>query len=171
MPRILACGREWVRCMEAVIKVRGLPEIVAQPLSVCQICVSSAPPRCREDDAWRCEPRAIILLVEIPLDVTLRDADGCLHCGQSEVLVRVRVPLPFPREECWRNQWVAQAAVRMLGCATQQCQQVFCVRLEANVEVFMVRSEPVCRRECKPRCPFPLPLFPPPPRMAGRCDC
>jgi len=157
--------------MEAVIKVRGLPEIVAQPLSVCQICVSSAPPRCREDDAWRCEPRAIILLVEIPLDVTLRDADGCLHCGQSEVLVRVRVPLPFPREECWRNQWVAQAAVRMLGCATQQCQQVFCVRLEANVEVFMVRSEPVCRRECKPRCPFPLPLFPPPPRMAGRCDC
>ena len=171
LPRILASGREWVRCMEATIRVRGLPEMVAQPLSVCQICAGSAPPRCWEDESWSPEPRAVILLVEIPLDVTLRDAEGCLHRGQSEVLVRVRVPLPFPREQCWRNQWVIQASVRMLGCPTQACEDTFCARLEANVEAFMVRSEAVCRRECQPQCVFPTPLFPPPPQMGAGCCC
>ncbi|MCL2812932.1 MAG: hypothetical protein FWD25_13730 [Clostridia bacterium] len=172
MPKILASGREWVRCMEATLQVRCLPERVAQPLSICQICVSSCPPRCWEDDTWRPEPRAVILMVEVPLDVILRDAEGCMHRGQSEVLVRVRVPLPFPRDQCWRNQWVTQAAVRMLGCATQACERTFCVRLEAHVEAFMVRSEPVvCRRECKPQCQFPLPLFPPPPQIGAGCGC
>jgi len=155
--------------MEACIQVRGLPETIAQPLSICQICASGCQPRWREDDTWRSEPRAIILLVEIPLEVTVRDADGCLHCGQSEVRVRVRVPLPCPRDQCWQNQWVIQAAVRMLGCATQACSQTFNMRLEANVEAFMVRSEPVCRRECAPQCTFPMPLFPQPPRIGGCC--
>jgi len=165
--------------MEAAIEVRGLPETVAQPLSICQICAGTSPPRSREDDTWRCEPGAVILLVEIPLEVTLRDGCGCLHCGQSEVRVRVRVPLPCPKEQCWQNQWAVQAAVRMLGCAAQTCERGFCVRLEVNAEAYMVRSEPVCRRECKPQCPFPLPLFPPPsfsppsfssPRLAACCD-
>ena len=171
LPRILASGREWVRCMEATIFVRGLPECVAQPLSICQICVGSGPPRCWEDDTWPSERRAVILMVEVPLDITLRDAAGCFHRGQSEILVRVRVQLPFSKDQCWRNQWVAQAAVRMLGCATQQCERVFCVRLEVNVEVFLVRSEAVCRRECQPQCQFPLPLFPPPPQCGGSCGC
>jgi len=156
--------------MDASIEVRGLPEAIAQPVSICQICASDCPPHWREDDTCRSGPRAVILLVEIPLDVTLRDAAGCLHRGQSEVFMRVRVPLPCPREQCWRNQWVIQASVRMIGCATQNCERMFCVRLEANVEAFMVRSEAVCRQECKPQCAFPLPLFPPPPQMACCCD-
>lgn len=171
LPRILACGREWVRCMDATIQVRGLPEALAQPLTICQICVANVPPRWQEDDACRNEPRAVILLVEIPLEVTLRDADGSFHQGRSEVFVRVRVPLSCPRDQCWQNRWEVLPSVRMLGCAAQECEQMFCVRLEANVEAYMVRSEPVCRRECPPQCPPPLPLYPQLPRIKGGCDC
>lgn len=155
--------------MDATIQVRGLPDVLPQPLTLCQVCVAAVSPRWQEDEGCRCEARAVILLVEIPLEVTLRDGAGCLHRGASEVFLRVRVPLSCPKDQCWRNQWVIVPAVRMLSAATQTCEQMFCVRLEANVEAYMVHPEPVCRRDCTPSCPPPIPLYPQPMRMPGNC--
>lgn len=168
LPKILCSAREWVRCTEMNIRIHGLPELLAQPVQICEICVSNEPPRWEEDALCNHDRRALVLVVEIPLSVTLRDAEGCLHRGTSEIFVRVRVPMGAHRDECCCSQWVILPAVRMVGCATQSCEDIFCVRLEANVEAYLVRPEAVCRTEPRPICPT-LPLYPQP--IMPDCCC
>ncbi len=149
--------------------MEGLPPRLPEPLTVCQICAANQPPCWQEDEMCRNEPRAIILLVQIPLEVVVRDGVGCLHRGRSEILMRVRVALCCPRGECWQNQWVLLPSVRMNGCADYCGDATFCVKLEACLEAYLVRQEAVFRQECRPMCPPPLPLYPHPARIEDCC--
>ncbi len=155
-------GREWLRHFEAELPIEGIPCDAQRPLTLCAVCGGFTACTWEIEPPCPHDPRGLILCVVIPLRLTVRDACGCVHQGESSITVRVRTQMKCAREECWSNQWVVLPSVRLSRCAYPACDDVFVACLEVCVDAYLVRPEPVCRTQCRPACPPLPPMYPAP---------
>lgn len=158
LPRIIACGREWLRRQCFCLEIKGLPACPPGPLTLQSVCPCGEPSW--TPLPWE-QPRQLRLRVCIPLLCQLRDPCGGEVCGHSCLEVETCLRLACPRPECWRSCLLLQPCVRLVCpvCAEGPC---FSAQLEVLLEAYLVRWEPCAAPQpSRPACPE-LPLYPQP---------
>lgn len=159
LPRVLASDRVWLRRTCVTLNVRDLPTCAAPPLTLLSLRQGCQEPR------WEMLPasnqRQLCLALTLPVDCQVRDANGCLYTGHTEISVDAALRLSFPACECWRNSLSVFPCIRLVQCAAASCNGCFEAEVEVLVELYMTRWEPCMAGVPKPVCPD-LPLYPQP---------
>ena len=150
LPRVLGAARERFRCMDACLRVEGIPRCACGPFAIESVEAACEEARVIGGPPCGCGPSAACVDVVIPLNVSVCDGCGRRYCGTSELCVRVRAPVCACAPG---GSLMALAGVRLVGACCSACEPVFDVRLEVWVDVYMVRLEPCGRRA--PECPPP----------------
>lgn len=159
LPRIIACGREWLRNCQACLPIEGLPTCAEPPFKLIAVHAVGEPSWLQQTDPAR---RLLCLHVTIPLLCQVEDCRGCMHCGRSCVEVDTTLHLPIHPSECWRNSLMVLPCVRLICAACPVETPAFQAQLEIHLESYMIRWEPCTSTLPKPECPPSLPLYPPP---------
>lgn len=146
MQRILGSGRLHRRCQLYQLQPLDFPCQAAPPLQIVNATVDRTP-------AWEEAPCAekgtMLLRVDVPLLLRLRDRQGCFHDSAAFITEDLRLRLCCPEQECWRGNIFLQAAARLCGNACPWEGKDCCpVRLEVLLDGFLL---------------LPCPAFPPVP--------
>ena len=158
LPRVIAQGRTWQRCMPTDLHLEDLPPCLPQPVTLIHAHVSG-------DATWLkmpcTHPRQMMLNVCIPLACTLQDCCGQCHTCCAQIEYPLCLDLTCPESECWRSHATVFPQVRLVCSAC--CDGCGChAQLELLLEGYLLRWEKFASSlPCKPTCPQ-LPLYPQP---------
>lgn len=158
-PLVGCCGREMQRCMPERLYVSGLPGGICTPLTLTGIESSREQPCINLRSGCR-GPSPVIAEVTVPLIAWVCDANGCTHCGSTQIVLCVKMPSSCATCD---GAFLANACVRLIE-SCRSCEPIFNVRLSVSAEVYMIRTNP-CVNPCNPsnQCCFPQkPMFPQP---------
>ena len=158
LPKIIACGREWLRRQCFRLEVEGFPACPQGPLTLTSVFPCGEPTW--TPVPWE-HPGQLRLRVRIPLLCQARDRCGCEWCGRACIETDICLNHACPRPECWRSSILVLPCVRLVcpACAEGCC---FEAQLEVLLEAYLLRWEPCAAPQpCRPACPE-LPLYPQP---------
>lgn len=156
LPRIVACDRRTIPCLDVSLCLSGLPACVQPPLTLVSLAQNGAQP---EWTPVYDSCRGACLRVRIPVCAKVCDrCQGTYHGdGVIETEVSVRCDcLPADRQCLYLTACVC------LLCA-QPCSQDACFQAQVRVtlDVYLIQPEPCLLKRPEPECPD-LPLYPPP---------
>lgn len=161
MQRIIAVGRLHRRRKCAALCLDGLPSQAQPPFTVVEVSLRALPSW--EEMPRRC-PQGLALLVQLPLQVRVRDGCGRTYTVSSAIEEELPLRFECPQNECWRGQPFVQAAVRLAGracpCGGCQCDVPLEVLLEGYILAPCTLGRP--SNGCPPSRPwYPQPIFDP----------
>ena len=150
LPRIVGCGRCWLRCTAFTLHLDGLPDCLQPPLMLvgvsngCDAPYWSLSPGCKASQ--QC------LHVVLPLCCEVRDCSGCTYQARAFIEVDMTVQLSVPQSECWRSCVMLQPCVRLVCPPPASQQPCFDAQLDVLIEAYLTHWEP-CASGGKPeRC-------------------
>ena len=149
LPRILACGRVWLRRTPFCLKLTCVDPCAQPPYTLVSAEPTGAPP------CWETRPAPpchMGLHVWIPLLCRLRDGCGNVFTGEATIEADLTLRLTMPQAECWRDTLVVLPCVRLV-CA--QPADTLCIdaQLEVLAEAYLTRWEPCLAGVPKPVSP------------------
>ena len=159
MQRIFASGRLHRRQGCYALCLDQLPCSAQPPFTVLEVCSCGMP----QWEELPCRNRQTLLLqVQIPLQVRLRDGCGQTYMVSSSIVEELPLRYECPSNDCWRGQPYVQASVR-LACRPRPC-EANCpcdTPLEVLIEGYILAP---CIMGCpdRPACPPSLPWYPQP---------
>lgn len=158
MQRVIAFGRLYRRRECYPICLNCLPPQAEPPYTLIAACVCG---QIRWEECPLRDRRGMSLHVTIPLQVRVRDAQGCMYAVNTEIEEELTLRYTCPPSECWRGTPYVQAAVRLAGracpCGSAQCEAPLEVSLEGYMLATCMINPPMT-----PQCPPDRPWYPPP---------
>lgn len=160
LQKICCCERRSFPAHCASLLAEEIPCWAKPPFTLCMVQQSGAPPWWTPLENAP-HDRRLCMRVYIPVCMQVQDACGKWFSANGTVELDMALSPSCALSECWQYQTIIYACVRM--CQPPVCSDNGCfeVRLEAVVELFLVRPEPCAMRRHEPPCPE-LPLYPPP---------
>ena len=139
LPRILACGREWLRRSAFTLQVEGIPSCAKSPYTLLSLSPCSNAPEATplgSPSPWQKR-----LLVAVPVQCQVKDACGALYTGRAVVETEAALRLFAPECECCRNTLMILPCVRLVCPPPCAPCPAFDVQLEMILELYMTRWE------------------------------
>ena len=163
LPKIVACERRTIPCLCTELTLEDLPCCAVPPFQLLKVRQSGAQPWWRPVDRPG-EYQRMHMKICIPVCAEVKDSCGkCYHASgvvEAEVFVK-NVCSPC---DTWHQQVFIFPCVMLLpGCeCSESC--TFCVKLEIQLEIYLLRPEPCAVKKAdRPEKPCPdLPMYPQP---------
>lgn len=160
LQRVVARERRSIPCLCTELKLEELSPCAQAPFRVLMVQQSGKQPWWTPLDGG-CGDRRLRIRVFIPVCCQVMDAQQKLYCASAVVETETTLQPPCPPSECWKHQLVVVPCVRLLECA-ECCDCAPCrVKLEVQLEVYLLHPETGTMRKPEPACPE-LPLYPQP---------
>lgn len=149
LQRIRGSGKLYRHAYRYILPLEDIPCCYCEPLSLREVQVNASPIwhklPCRQQHNY-------IIQVQIPLQLTLCDANQRIFQTSSFITEQVPIHLQCPTDEIWRYKFDLDTAVRLCGCCNS-CGCSECgAQLDVIIEAYLLSSCTVASS-----CPLPEP--------------